>query len=149
MDSWILDPAFHVTHGSLNGDECVAPSQAFAVRVVCHEVLSKWKILYQTWMQPWHKGGFFPFQKNRGIFPWLFATIRMCDGHPPRHTTSVGRMPNCCIFWKWAWRAGWKNLSFGFFSAKFFVEIPPKVVSICLFPQPNLFPYQKTPSLKP
>jgi len=30
MDSWIHSPAFNITHGSLNGDECVAPSQAFA-----------------------------------------------------------------------------------------------------------------------
>lgn len=82
--------------------------------------LSKWKKLCQTWMQPWHKGDFSP-SKRTGDIPVAIHYHSYVTGHPPRHTTSVGRMPNCCIFWKWAWRAGWKNLSFGFLSVGFFV----------------------------
>lgn len=85
------------------------------------------------------KGDFSP-SKRTGGFSRGYSLPFVCDGHPPRHTTSVGRMPNCCIFWKWAWRAGWKNLSFGFLSVDFFLlKFHQRSFQFVVFPNPISF----------
>ncbi len=110
-------------------------SQAFADGCV------PWSLgkLYQRW-----KMGI-SLPKNGGFSVAIHYHLSWVT-NPPRHTTSVGRMPNCCIFWKWAWRAGWKNLSW-FFQLIFFRN-PPKIVQEFI-PQPNFFPSQKPISPKP
>ena len=125
---------------------CTFPG--FRWKVVCHEVLSKWKKLYQKPGCSLDIGGNFPFQKNRG-FSRGYSLPFVCDGHPPRHTTSVGRMPNCCIFWKWAWRAGWKNLSFGFLSVDFLLKFHQRSFQFVDFPKPISFHTKNPSSLKP
>lgn len=76
MDSWIPDPAFNITHGSLNGDECVAPSQAFGWKFVCHKVWANEKNFTKPGCSP----------DIRGIH---YSTIRMWRSPSKAH--DIGR----------------------------------------------------------
>lgn len=119
---------------------CTFPG--FRWKVVCHEVWANEKNFTKPGCSP-DIMGIFPLPKEPGIFPWLFTTIRMwlVTLQGTRHR--LVECPTAASSESGPGEQVGRTWVLDFVQLNFLFEIPPKVVSVCWFPQPNLFPSQK------